>query len=282
VSGVGRGSASDDARGGLRAGGTPDAGSVHGPGALIAEDEPLLRERLAAQLGELWPELRIVAQARNGLEALELFERLRPQVAFLDVHMPGVNGIEVARTMGRSAALVFVTAYDRYAVEAFARGAIDYLVKPIEPQRLAETVARLRSRLAAGTHPDLDATLDALAARLRDKVGPGPQPLQWIKASVGSTVRLIPVDEIVYFKSDSKYTLVVWDGGEAVIRKTIRELSESLDGSRFAQVHRSTIVNLARVSEFRHGNEDTGELRLKGRDEKLAVSRSYLGLFQRM
>jgi DNA-binding LytR/AlgR family response regulator len=282
VSGVGRGSASDDAGGGLRAGGAADVGSVHGPSALIAEDEPLLRERLAAQLGELWPELRIVAQARNGLEALELFERLRPQVAFLDVHMPGVNGIEVARTMGRSAALVFVTAYDRYAVEACARGAIDYLVKPIEPQRLAETVARLRSRLAAGTHPDLDATLDALAARLRDKVGPGPQPLQWIKASVGSTVRLIPVDEIVYFKSDSKYTLVVWDGGEAVIRKTIRELSESLDGSRFAQVHRSTIVNLARVSEFRHGNEDTGELRLKGRDEKLAVSRSYLGLFQRM
>lgn len=252
--------------------------------ALIAEDEPLLRDRLAASLTQLWPELDVVAQARNGREAVELFDQHEPDVAFLDVHMPGMNGIEAARCIGERAELVFVTAFDRYAVEAFARGAIDYLVKPVEKERLAETVQRLQRRLAASAppvRPGLESTLDQLAAQLRERTAPANR-LQWIKASVGSVVRLIPVDEVVYLKSDNKYTMVVWDGGEALIRKTIRELADALDPQRFAQIHRSAIVNLARVSQFSHGREDSGEVQLKGRSEKLVVSRSYLHLFQRM
>jgi DNA-binding LytR/AlgR family response regulator len=250
--------------------------------ALIAEDEPLLRQRLADSLTQLWPQLDVVAQARNGREALELFDQLTPKVAFLDVHMPGMNGIEAARCIGQRAELVFVTAFDRYAVEAFARGALDYLVKPVDPERLAETVQRLQRRLAApAERPQLEVTLQQLAERLREQASPAPR-LRWIKASVGSVVRLIPVDEVIYLKSDSKYTMVVWDGGEALIRKTIRELADELDPQRFAQIHRSAIVNLARVSQFSHGKEDSGEVQLKGRSDKLVVSRSYLHLFQRM
>jgi len=250
--------------------------------ALIAEDEPLLRERLAASLTGLWPQLQVVAQARNGREAVELFDQHQPAMAFLDVHMPGMNGIEAARCIGRRAELVFVTAFDRYAVEAFAQGAIDYLVKPVETERLAETVDRLQRRLAQpAERPGLEATLDQLAAQLRERVA-APSRLQWIKASVGNVVRLIPVEEVIYLKSDNKYTLVVWEGGEALIRKTIRELADALDPQRFAQIHRSAIVNLSQVSQFRHAREDAGEVELKGRSERLVVSRSYLHLFQRM
>lgn len=254
------------------------------PTALIADDEPLLRERLANQLRELWPELQVVANARNGREAVELFDETQPQIAFLDVHMPGMNGIEVARCVGRRAQIVFVTAYDRYAVDAFEQGALDYLIKPIEPQRLADTVGRLRERLRAATGgdtPDLQAVLDRMAAQLRERLAPRAW-LQWIKASAGGTVRLIPVHQVVFLKSDSKYTLVVWDGGEALIRKTIRELADELDPARFAQVHRSAIVCLERVSHFKHGPGDAGELHLKGRSERVPVSRSYLHLFQTM
>ncbi|MBG9386562.1 LytR/AlgR family response regulator transcription factor [Caenimonas aquaedulcis] len=251
--------------------------------ALIADDEPLLRERLAALLGNLWPELEIVAQARNGREAVELFEDAQPEVAFLDVHMPGMNGIEVARCIGRRAQLVFVTAFDKYAVQAFEQGAIDYVVKPIGEQRLAETVQRLRERVASPGRdtPQWEATLEKMAAQLRERMAPKPG-LKWIKASVGATVKLIPVEQVIYLKSDNKYTLVVWDGGEALIRKTIRELADELDASRFTQVHRSAIVCMDRVSHFTHGPGDSGELHLKGRSERLTVSRSYLHLFQQM
>jgi DNA-binding LytR/AlgR family response regulator len=252
--------------------------------ALIAEDEPLLRERLAALLASLWPELRVVAQARNGREAVELFDQSPPDVAFLDVHMPGMNGIEVARCIGGRAELVFVTAFDTYAVEAFRQGAVDYLLKPIEEQRLAETVQRLRARLAApvrAPQPGWDETLERMAAQLREQLAPRSW-LKWIKASVGSTVRLIPVEQVIYVKSDNKYTMVVWEGGEALIRKTIRELADELDPQRFAQVHRSAIVCLDRVSHFTHGPGDSGELHLKGRGDRVAVSRSYLHLFQQM
>lgn len=252
--------------------------------ALVAEDEPLLRERLVSLLGALWPELQVVAQARNGREAVELFDQFQPTVAFLDVHMPGMNGIEVGRCIGRRAELVFVTAFDNYAVEAFRQGAIDYVLKPIEEQRLAETVQRLRGRLqdaAREPRPQWDETLERMAAQLREKLAPRPW-LRWIKASVGSTVRLIPVEQVIYVKSDNKYTMVVWDGGEALIRKTIRELADELDPQRFAQVHRSAIVSLDRVSHFTHGPGDSGELHLKGRSDRVAVSRSYLHLFQQM
>ena len=251
--------------------------------ALIADDEPLLRERLASLLSNLWPDLQ-VTQARNGREAVDLFDQCEPQIAFLDVHMPGLNGIEVARCIGGRAQLVFVTAFDQYAVEAFKQGAIDYLVKPIEEQRLAETVLRLRARLqdpSHGSKPEWEATLERMAAQLRERLAPRPW-LKWIKASVGATVRLIPVEQVIYVKSDNKYTMVVWEGGEALIRKTIRELADELDPERFAQVHRSAIVCLDRVSHFTHGPGDSGEVHLKGRSDRVTVSRSYLHLFQQM
>ena len=250
--------------------------------ALIADDEPLLRERLASMLARLWPELQVVAQARNGREAVELFDQVMPQVAFLDVHMPGMNGIEAARCIGGRAELVFVTAFDQYAVEAFHQRAIDYLVKPVQQERLADTVQRLRQRLQApAPRPDIDLALERMAAKLRERMGPQPW-LKWIKASVGAVVRLIPVEQVIYLKSDSKYTMVVWDGGEALIRKTIRELADSLDPDRFVQIHRSAIVSLERVSQFTHGPGDSGEVHLKGRSERLVVSRSYLRVFQQM
>jgi DNA-binding LytR/AlgR family response regulator len=256
----------------------------HGIAALIADDEPLLRQRLTAHLSKAWPELRVVAEARNGREAVELFETHEPQVVFLDVHMPGQSGIDAARSMVGRTHIVFVTAYEQYAVQAFEQGAIDYLVKPFDEARLAQTVARLKARLtpppAADAAP-MDALLERLASELRGR-GPAPRHLQWIKASVGSTVRLIPVDQVHFLRSDEKYTLVVWDGGEALIRKTIRELADELDPERYAQIHRSVIVNLKRVTHVTRGLNETADVHLEGRDDTLPVSRSFLHLFRQM
>lgn len=278
------------------------------PRALIVDDEPLLRAHLAHHLAALWPELEIVAEARNGREAVDLFHEYRPDVVFLDVHMPGMNGVEAARLMGHGVHLVFVTAYEQYAVAAFDQGAIDYLVKPFELQRLAESVARLRTRIAAerahaaaagggaagadvgreggpapGSSPPegLDGALAALATELRRRT-PESSRLQWIRASVGQMIKLIPVDEVLYFRSDEKYTLVVWLGGEALIRKSIRELLDGLDTDTFIQVHRSTIVNLRFVSQVVKGPNETAEVHLKGRAEVLPVSRSFLHQFRQM
>ncbi len=254
------------------------------PRALLADDEPLLREHLAAMLGRLWPELEIVAQARNGREALERFDEHEPEVVFLDIHMPGLNGVEAARAIARRAQVVFLTAYDQYAVQAFEQGAIDYVVKPLDAQRLADTVQRLQQRLASAPHARaaLDTVLEQLAVRLKQGGAPGKPWLQWIKASIGSNVRLIPVDQVHYLRSDEKYTLVVWEGGEALIRRSIRELADELDPDRFAQIHRSTIVNLHQVVQVIRGANETAEVQLKGRSELLAVSRSYLSLFRQM
>ena len=254
------------------------------PTALIADDEPLLREQLAAHLARLWPELQIVAQARNGREAVEMFDDLRPQVAFLDVHMPGMNGVEAARRIGRRAEIVFVTAFDQYAVEAFRQGAIDYVVKPIEAERLLDSVQRLQARLrAAGEsrQPDFEALLDRLAQEMRQR-GDAPKYLRWIKASVGNAVRMIPIEQVLYLRSDAKYTVVAWEGGEALIRIPLRELADALDPGCFVQVHRSAIVNLTHVDRFSHGPGDSGEIHLKGRSERLAVSRSCVHLFRQM
>ncbi len=263
--------------------------------ALIADDEPLLREQLAAALARLWPELQVVAEARNGHEALELFDEHRPQVAFLDVQMPGLNGVEVALGIDRRAEVVFVTAFDRYAVEAFRQGAADYLVKPVDEERLRDTVQRLRMRLrtppsvaqsgASAAAPELTGLLEQLAKHLgeeRRQERGGPAYLQWIKASVGHSVRLIPVAQVVYLRADSKYTAVAWEGGEVLIRTPIRELAGTLDPATFVQVHRSAIVNLAHVERFSPGHGDSGEVHLKGRVERLVVSRSYVHLFARM
>ena len=255
------------------------------PTALIADDEPLLRERLRAHLARVWPQLQVVAEARNGREAIELFEIHVPQVAFLDVHMPGLNGIDAARSIARRAEIVFVTAHEHYAVQAFEYGAIDYVVKPFEEARLADSVARLQARLAAprSLPAGFDAVLEQLAAELKSRGGAGQAKyLQWIRASVASSVRLIPVEQIAFLRSDEKYTLVVWEGGEALIRRPIRELVEELDPDSFAQIHRSVIVNLRQVAQIDRGFNDTAEVRLKGRREVLPVSRSFLHVFRQM
>ena len=277
--------------------------------ALIVDDEPLLRTHLAHHLAQLWPELEIAGEARNGREAVDLVEQLRPDVVFLDVHMPGMNGVEAARLMGPDVQIVFVTAYEQYAVAAFEQGAIDYLVKPFDAERLGESVARLRRRIAerrrisaadAGLGQvtslagdvaeaggalsrlapnDLDAVLSALAGELRRRAPAGDR-LQWIRASVGQMIKLIPVDEVLYFRSDEKYTLVVWVGGEALIRKSIRELLDGLEPETFIQIHRSTIVNLRFVAQVIKGPNETAEVHLKGRSETLSVSRNHVHWFR--
>jgi DNA-binding LytR/AlgR family response regulator len=256
------------------------------PTGLIADDEPLLREALARQLAQVWPELEVVAQVRNGREAIAQFEALQPDVCFLDVQMPGLSGVDVARHVGRRAQLVFVTAYDHYAVQAFAEGVLDYLVKPVDPARLAETVTRLEERLkAAQPAPNIEALLERLTAQLQP--GAAPAPLRWIRAQVGRSVRLIAVDEIDYLRSDAKYTLVAWrdDAGqpaEALVRITLKELIPQLDPAQFAQVHRSAVVSLRAISHVTRGDNETADVHLKGRKEVLPVSRSYLHLFRQM
>ena len=259
------------------------------PTALIADDEPLLRDALARQLAQAWPELEVVAQARNGREAISLFEARRPDVCFLDVHMPGLSGVDAANHIGRRAHLVFVTAYDHYAVQAFAQGALDYLLTPEEQARLAETVARLKERLqAARPAVNTEALLEQLTAQLAQMQGAAaPAPLRWIRAQTGQTLRLIAVDDIDYLRSDAKYTLVAWRGddgrpGEAVVRIALKELVAQLDPGQFAQVHRSAVVNLRAISHVTRHDNETAEIHLKGRSEVLPVSRSYLHLFRQM
>jgi DNA-binding LytR/AlgR family response regulator len=256
------------------------------PTALIADDEPLLRDALARMLSVAWPELDIVAQVRNGREAIEEFALLHPDVCFLDVHMPGVTGIEAASYIGRRAHLVFVTAYDQYAVQAFAQGVLDYLVKPVEAARLAETVVRLQERLRASQPAsNTEALLQQLAASLQR--GASTAPLRWIRASVGQTVRLIAVDDVDFLRSEDKYTLVAWrdDSGQprdAIVRMPLRELVAQLDATQFAQVHRSVVVNLRAIGHVTRGTNETAEIHLKGRTDVLPVSRNYLHLFRQM
>jgi DNA-binding LytR/AlgR family response regulator len=260
--------------------------STQHPTALIADDEPLLRDALERMLSQAWPELKIVSRARNGREAIDQFDAHRPDICFLDVQMPGKTGVEAAQHIGRRAHLVFVTAFDQYAVQAFAQGVLDYLVKPVEPARLAETVARLQERLRA-SQPALntEALLQQLVASLeRNK---GPEVLRWVRASVGQTVRLIAVDDIDYLRSEEKYTQVAWrdEAGQprdAVIRTPLKELIPQLDSVHFAQVHRSVVVNLRAVSHVTRGPNETANVHLKGRDQVLPVSRSYLHVFRQM
>lgn len=252
--------------------------------ALIADDEPLLREILEARLAAAWPELKIVAQARNGRQAVELFEQHLPTFCFLDVHMPGLSGVEVARQIGKRAHLVFVTAFDQYALDAFEHGVLDYLVKPVTATRLAETVTRLQARLqTAQPVVHTEALLAQLAERLKlDQ----PEPMRWVRATVGNSLRMIPVDDIDYLKSDTKYTLVAYrDEGqvaEALIRMPLKELIAQLDPQQFAQVHRSVVVNLRSIRRVTRGENETADIELKGRSERLPVSRSHLQFFKEM
>jgi len=254
------------------------------PTALISDDEPLLREILEARLAAVWPELQIVAQARNGRQAIEMFEQHQPTICFLDVHMPGLSGVEVARQIGKRAHLVFVTAFDQYALEAFEHGVLDYLVKPVTPARLSETVERLKARLQqAQPAVHNEALLAQLAARLKlDQ----PEPLRWVRATVGASLRMIPVDDIDYLKSDTKYTLVAYrdegQAAEALIRTPLKDLLAQLDPAQFSQVHRSVVVNLRSIRRITRGDNETADIELKGRSERLPVSRSYLPLFKEM
>jgi len=263
--------------------------STDHPTALIADDEPLLRRALIRMLAAAWPELVIVAQARHGREAVELFEAHRPDVCFLDVHMPGMSGVEAASVIGRRTHLVFVTAFHEYAVQAFEQGALDYLVKPIEAARLNDTVARLQQRLrAAQPFVRADALLQELAARLATMQDAAPAAgLRWLRASAGTKLRLIAVDEVDFLRSADKYTLVAWRDAhgapdEAVIRTPLKDLLAKLDPTQFAQVHRSVVVNLRAIDHLVRSDNDSAEIHLRGRVEVLPVSRSFLPLFKQM
>jgi DNA-binding LytR/AlgR family response regulator len=257
--------------------------------ALIADDEPLLREALKRQLATVWPDLEVVAEARNGREAIELFEERTPDICFLDVHMPGVSGVEAATVIGRRAHLVFVTAYDHYAVEAFARGALDYLLKPVEQARLAETVARLQERVeSARPAIHTEQLLAQLSNQLASLTGASGSPhLRWIRAQTGQTLRLIDVNDVDFLRSDSKYTTVAWRGengtpSEAIVRTSLKELAAQLDPEQFVQVHRSVIVNLRSISYVRRHDNETAEIHLKGRKDVLPVSRNFIHVFRQM
>jgi DNA-binding LytR/AlgR family response regulator len=254
--------------------------------ALIADDEPLLRDELAALLARAWPGLRVLAQARNGREAVELFEQHSPDICFLDVHMPGMGGIEAAQKIGGRAHLVFVTAYQQYALQAFEHGAHDYLVKPVDAARLATTIARLKERIRTKQPSSVsDELLRELAARLRGD-GASVGPLKWIRASSRGALRMIPVDDIDFLRSDEKYTLVAWrdDGqpAEALISTPLKSLVPQLDAAHFVQIHRSVVVNLRSVRHVTRGDNETASVHLRERGEVLPVSRSYLHVFRQM
>ena len=245
--------------------------------ALIAEDEPLMRERLKDKLNEVWPELAVVAEAQDGDEAVALFDEHRPQIAFLDIRMPGRSGLEVAAEIGARCHVVFITAYDQYAVKAFDAGAADYLLKPVETDRLVAMKERMERKLAT---PPID--LSELVAQLRSSVKGDTGRMKWVKAAVGKQVKLIPVDEVLYFQSDTKYTRVVLAHGEALIRTPLKELLSDLDPEKFWQVHRGTIVNLDAVSGVLREDAERQFIMLKNRQEKLPISRQFTHLFKQM
>ncbi|MFO1317040.1 MAG: LytTR family DNA-binding domain-containing protein [Burkholderiales bacterium] len=247
------------------------------PTALIAEDEALMRERLKEKLALVWPELAVVAEAEDGDEALALFDVHRPQIAFLDIRMPGRSGLDVAAAIGTECHVVFITAYDQYALQAFDAGAVDYLLKPVETDRLQTMVERLRRKLGTPP-PDLSTLVDAL----RKSAATPSARMRWIKAAVGKQVKLIPVADVVYFQSDTKYTRVVLAGGEALIRTPLKDLLAELDPDRFWQIHRGTIVNLDAVSGVLREDAERQFVLLKQRQEKLPISRQFTHLFKQM
>jgi DNA-binding LytR/AlgR family response regulator len=265
---------------------------VSAPTCVVAEDETLLREALVAALHAAWPGLSIVAECADGGSALEAISEAQPAVAFLDIRMPGLTGLEVAAaavTASPRTQVVFVTAYDQYAIDAFDKGAVDYLLKPIQPERLAQTVARLKARLeaaAAGGGIDgnaaLSAMLEKLTAALPRRLPSDAEPLTWLTASTGNATRLIQVEDVLYFRADSKYTTVMTAAGEALLRKPIKELLEVLDPTVFKQVHRSTVVNLRAIETVTRDETGRGLLKLKARPEVLTVSQPFMHLFRAM
>ncbi len=273
---------------------------------VIADDERLMREQLRARLGEVWPELDIVAEAKNGTEAVQLTETLHPDLVFLDIRMPGMTGVDAARRIAQlptddectdawaGCEIVFITAYDQYAVDAFEQGVVDYVLKPAERERLGVTVERIKKRLAqrasptdAGTRSDGDShtghNLQLLLQNLSAQLNPNAAPhLRWIQATVGQTIQMIPVDDVLFFISDEKYTRVQTATTEALIRKPIKELVDELDANLFWQIHRSTLVNTRAIAGVSRDARGRQLVSVKGHAEKLEVSRSFTGLFKGM
>lgn len=244
--------------------------------AIIAEDETILRDELAEMLGSLWPELDLVAKVEDGVAALAALDKHSPDIIFLDIQMPRLTGLDVARQATHRCHVVFVTAYEEFAVNAFEQGAVDYVLKPFTAGRLATTVARLKGKLSSEP-ADLSRVLELLSQK-----NTGKAYLRWINASRGTAVRLITVEEILYFKADNKYTLVVTADGESLIRKTIRELTDELDPAVFWQTHRSTVVNVNAIDSVVRDISGHPQVRLKIRREMLPVSDQYAHRFKQM
>lgn len=247
------------------------------PTAVIAEDEPVLRGQLTELLGAVWPELNVVAAAEDGVQAMRALERHNPDVLFLDIQMPGLSGLEIAKHASGRCHVVFVTAYDQYAVAAFEEGAMDYVMKPLNAARLATACSRVKERL-----PTAPVNLEGLLEILAKRTNPAHPYLRWINASQGADVRLITVDEICYFQSDTKYTRAVTANNECLIRKSLKELLDELDPTLFWQIHRSTIVNVNAIAVV--SRDLTGRLivKFKSRKETLPVSQQYAHLFRQM
>jgi DNA-binding LytR/AlgR family response regulator len=252
--------------------------------AIIAEDEPILRAQLKTKLAKLWPDLTIAADVGDGEAALEAIAEHQPQLAFLDIQMPEMTGIEVARSLAANKALkchvVFVTAFDQYAVDAFNTGAIDYVLKPYSDDRLQAAVERLKERLSAV--PVQPQNLDSLMQQLAAKLNPTAEKLKWIKANIGANLRLIPIDEVLFFQSDEKYTLVATKEFDALIKTPIKEILDGVDPDKFWQIHRSTIVQASAIDAVTRDFRGQATVKVRGRKENLTVSRPFSHLFKQM
>jgi DNA-binding LytR/AlgR family response regulator len=250
------------------------------PTALVVDDERLMREQIIGRLKAAWPELVIIGEAGNGREAIAMVQSLEPDIVFLDINMPEMDGLKTAQALAGRAHLVFVTAYDQYAIRAFDHGAVDYLVKPVEPERVALTCRRLRERLEL--KPD---TMNELLEELSQRLGGGSLKrdyLHWVQASVGANIRMIPTSDILFFRAEDKYTRVQTPGFEALIRKPIKELLDELDPNEFWQIHRATVVRVDAIAQVSRNFSGKQIVHLKGSDEKLEVSRTFNHLFKQM
>jgi len=271
--------------------------------AVIADDERLMREQLRARLVQVWPSLDIVAEAKNGMEAVEAVKTHRPDIIFLDIRMPGLTGVEAAKEiaqldLGDDALLpemVFITAYDQYAIDAFEHGAVDYVLKPAEPSRLKLTAERLQRRLSERanewvqdspysfpSHQPLHSVQQGLHALVAQMAGKVPNYLSFLQASVGQSIHLLPIQDVLYFVSDEKYTRVQTAKQEFLIRKPIKELVDALDPQKFLQIHRSTLVSMSAIGSVQKDERGRVWVCLRERAEKLAVSRSAASLFRAM
>lgn len=250
---------------------------------LIAEDEALMRERLCGLLQTLWPEAQIVKQAENGNEAWDGFLEHEPDLVFLDIRMPGLSGMEVARKIGKAAHLVFITAYDQYALDAFEAGAVDYLLKPVQADRLALTITRLKEKLREKQSPsslDLTQLLLSLQKAAPEAAKPPAERLKWLKASVGKQIKLIAIEDVLFFQSDTKYTRIVLADYEALIRTPLKDLLAGLDTDEFWQIHRATVVNVKAIAAAERVDAERLQVILKNSPEKLLVSRNFTYLFR--